>query len=304
MPIVFVPRHQQGQRHRLVLLHTRKAGGTAVSEEFRRAGCRADAQEWGPFRFNHTHPTDRGRWNILVARDPVRRAISAYLFEGGAPQCWFRKPDAKTFNSNGSSIGIGLQLVSKCFPRYANLVPFDEYMNASLRVWSRRGARLTSASESEGVVLGPGRVIGRPFVPDYLVRKLADGRADVRLAKARFDAQIDAVVLNGMFCNLRQNRSLPPCFKKVNWNTPYSAEGYIHRSTPFDSALGIVKRELSRSLLARHRSTVEAHTQLDNALFRHLTRRCLPAITTRPPPIVSLQPRQRPAMQSSHHGIG
>jgi hypothetical protein len=260
----------------LLVLHARKAGGTTVTQELKRVGCSFEEHEWGPFRLNGTN-----KFTVLIARDPVRRAVSSYLFEGGAPQCWYTKPPAWR-----RPMSVGMELLERCLPRYSKLAPFEVYLNASLRVWER-GQPLTTLTEQRGLS-HRGYMMGRVFVPNYLVRKLADGRADLALARKRLDAYVDAVVLNGKLCLLGAQKNTPVCVSRVHWGATWSAEGFVHKATPFDAALSIVKRELAKEVSMRHRATLNRLLHMDNQLYHQLAARCAsfsePSITLSTPP--------------------
>ena len=194
------------------VLHMRKAGGTSVVENVRRACEKIHVQEWGMF---HIHSD---KYNILTLRNPVRRAVSSYLFEGGAPQCWEKR------------IHRPEQLVA-CLQRYNALLPFHLYRTISMRLWKQHGSALTFQSEYNGARVGVEGKIGRPYIPNYFMHKLT-GDGNFTRALARVDA-VDMIVIPGRVPIRWSSRPVPPCLDSVSWNVSWSAEGYVHelRST-------------------------------------------------------------------------
>lgn len=232
------------------VLHMRKAGGTSVVENVRRACEKIHVQEWGMF---HIHSD---KYNILTLRNPVRRAVSSYLFEGGAPQCWEKR------------IHRPEQLVA-CLQRYNALLPFHLYRTISMRLWKQRGSTLTFQSEYNGARVGVEGKIGRPYIPNYFMHKLT-GDGNFTRALARVDA-VDMIVIPGRVPIRWSSRPVPPCLESVSWNVSWSAEGYVHERTAVDDVLQRAKRRAFESMdLTRYTSLLEEENSADVALFTYV----------------------------------
>ena len=239
--------------HGIDILHMRKAGGTSVVENVRGACGKGGVhvQEWGLFH------RPKG-YSILVLRDPLRRILSSYLFEGGHPQCW----DTRMHRPE--------QLL-RCIPRYSKLLPFDVYRNRSLQRWDERGARLTYDSEYEGVRVGNDGSIGRPYIPNYYVHKFA-GTGNLTRA-IEFLATVDMIVIPNRPPFQWSTRAVPSCLSEVPWHVRWSAEGYIHKQTAVDHMLTRAKQGAFQSMsLSRFTSILRQDNRLDDLLYRHVLR--------------------------------
>ena len=266
--------------------HFRKAGGSTVLGALKRAGCKPTHEEWAPLRAGPR----AAAFSLTNFREPLARLLSAYVFEGAAPQC--RCGEAGGPCDCGASLEpcearvAGLDVGA--FPAWlaasrARQAEAFEHQIASKRYDAaifRDGARECGAT-ARGCHVGHHCV--RHYIRNYYTRMLladdggaadgacgapeAAGAVGACHADAAFDrlwAVFDCVVVfdGGVVHRVSPpgrpgacESAAPPCVARVDWERAptWSYDGYGHEETEaLDGALRALRRAHVAALQAAH----------------------------------------------------
>ena len=268
------PRDRPGA-DKVFLYHMRKAGGTTLHAHLKRR-CRAyDTVEW----FSPDTPRAKNAFRLSSFREPVARAVSAYVFEGAAPAC-----------HAGEAAGL-----APCLARLASVDAggFPRWLEASRsRQAEAFDVPIATMQSLAGVrdcerwrrapwgPPGGNRVCDRLYIANYYVKTLLAGDAaaaaacgDARTApltachvdraKAAVARLFDCVLLvretGGGFRAAAPNASrgacldgAPPC-ARLDYGAlePWSPEGHQHAVGPEDAPLAEKRAALVAGVYAQ-----------------------------------------------------
>lgn len=255
-----------GPRDPVFFFHFRKAGGTSIMGSLKRAGCAVAHQEWTPLEASPRKEV----YSLTNLRHPISRLLSAYVFEGAAPQCACRDDGGDA----DCGCGDGLE---PCEARVAELDvnTFPDWLAKSRarqdealrhQVASRRFDQVIfrDGTRDCGQVEGGRRCyVGhhcvRHYIRNYYTRMLLSTDASVERACGPVEGDLTDCHVQAALHKLRTmfdcvvvfhdgkvHRVSPPdapgacdaraptCVGRIDWsNLPvFSSDGYYHEETP------------------------------------------------------------------------